>query len=176
MDPTAALTIAAFATYSTIGSTVVAIMALGMSIWTAWIQRQHNKLSVRPLPEIQLRDMNGQVRVKLINNGTGPLIIKSLEVLDGKKIVGRALIQLMPSGGHGWNFFVDIIDGRSIAPNGEITLIDLEYDPHNKAELDFATSTRAALSCLGIRIHYKSIYGNNLPSHQRDLAWFGRLL
>lgn len=175
MEFPAAATIADLTTYATIGSTVIAVMAFVISIWTAWTQRQHNKLSVRPLPEIQLRDMNGHIRIKLINNGTGPLIINKLEVLNKNKVVGRALIDLMPLGG-GWSFFVAAIDGRSVAPNGEITLLDFEYDPNNIAELDFATLTREALCGLNIDISYKSIYGNTLPRYKKDLVWFGRLL
>jgi len=170
------ITAADLTTYATVGSTVTAVLAFAISIWTAWAQRQHNKLSVRPLPEIQLRDMNGHIQVKLINNGTGPLVIKKLEVLDNKKIVGRALIELIPLGGRGWNFFVDIIDGRSIAPNGEILLLDLEYDTNNITEREFAKSTRVALCNLDINISYKSIYGNTLPSYQKKLTWFSRLI
>ncbi|QVN05640.1 hypothetical protein JYG35_18590 [Pseudomonas rhodesiae] len=162
--------------YATIGSTVIAVLAFVISIWTGWIQRQHNKLSVMPLPEIQLKDMNGYICVKLINNGTGPLIIKKLEVLHGKNVVGRALIDLMPPGGSEWSFFVYIVDDRSIAPNGEIILLELEYDPNDSVEQDFATLTRQALCTLCIDLSYKGIYGDTFPVYKKDLTWFCRLL
>ena len=73
------------ATYLSIGATIIALLAVIVSSWTAWMQRQHNKLSFRPFPEIQLRDMNGHIKISLTNNGTGPLIIKTLNVLKYKK-------------------------------------------------------------------------------------------
>lgn len=176
MEMPTGLNVADLTAYATIGSTAIAIMAFFISVWTGRIQRQHNRLSVRPLPEIQLRDMDGHIRVKLINNGTGPLIIERLAVLESGKVVGSSLIELMPAGFVGWTFFVHVVDGRSIAPNGEIVLIDLEYDSRDSAERRFAMSVRGILRALEVRVEYSSIYGNALPVYEKELDWFGRLL
>lgn len=162
--------------YATIASTLIATIAIAISIWTGWIQRQHNKLSVRPLPEIQLRDMIGHISVKLINNGTGPLIVKKFTVIDCNNCAHKTLIDLMPPTSSGWTFFVHIMDNRSIAPNGEIILLELNYDPNNSEEKNPATLTRATLRDLKINLIYQSVYGNTLPQYEKELKWFGRLL
>ncbi|WP_421552635.1 hypothetical protein [Pseudomonas yamanorum] len=164
------------ATYSTIGATIVALLAFFTSIWSAMTQRKHNRLSVRPLPEVQLRDMDGHIRIQLRNNGTGPLIIDTFRVGSGENKGGKTLIELMPQNESNWTFFVHNIDGRSIRPNGEIILLELEYDHNNGAELAFANSTRAILCKLEIVVNYKSVYNDKLPQYDKSLSWFGRLI
>ncbi|NWF08377.1 hypothetical protein HX810_12000 [Pseudomonas salomonii] len=163
------------ATCLTIGATFIALIAVIISGWTAWMQRQHNKLSFSPFPEIQLRDMNGQVRIQISNNGTGPLIIQTLTVKRNDVVVGKTLIELMPPNGQ-WSFFVHEIDGRSIKPAGDIILLDFKYDPENQKELDFANHTRKALCTLEIEITYKNIYNDILPIYKKNLTWFSRLI
>jgi len=163
------------ATYLTIGATFIALIAVIISGWTAWMQRQHNKLSFSPFPEIQLRDMDGQVRVQISNNGTGPLIIQTLTIKRNNGVVGKALIELMPPSGQ-WSFFVHEVDGRSIKPAGDIVLLDLNYNPDNFQELAFANQTRKSLCTLEIEITYRNIYNDVLPIYKKSLTWFGRLI
>lgn len=71
---------------------VVALCALGLTIWQAHIARKHNKLSVRPhLCTWRNSDDNkGSFQVLLMNNGLGPAFIESFDVyLDGELIPGN---------------------------------------------------------------------------------------
>jgi hypothetical protein len=84
-----------------IGSAVVASIALVLSLISLWIsiaalrhQRKHNRLSVRPLAYIMIGDYEDRVFVKLTNNGTGPMIIKSIKVINASnpsEQLGRGL-------------------------------------------------------------------------------------
>ena len=74
-------------------SPYIAILALSISLFSIiigalsfWIQRKHNRLSVRPLAAIEVRDLPRalphlprEITLTLSNNGTGPMIIKSIE-------------------------------------------------------------------------------------------------
>lgn len=163
------------ATYLSIGASTIALLAVIVSSWTAWMQRQHNKLSFRPFPEIQLRDMSGHIKISLTNNGTGPLIIKTLSVLKYKKNTEKALIELMPAY-NGWTFFAHNVDGRSIKPSGDIILLELEYNPQNPNQLNIANLIRENLRTLDIEIKYMNVYENIFPTYTKNLSWFGRLI
>ncbi len=72
-------------------SAVIAICALGLTIWQARIARQYNKLSVRPhlTTWIHFNKTNHVYVVDLLNNGIGPAFIKDFKLLiDGHAIVG----------------------------------------------------------------------------------------
>jgi hypothetical protein len=140
-----------------IAAGAISLIALGVALWTALLQRQHNRLSVRPLAQILVRDLRGHIRVKLYNNGTG------------------ALISAMPDGGE-WGFFVGNVDGRSIRPGASINLLDLKYDESSKPELEFSRQVRTALQHLTVSVKYGDIYGKKMPVYEKALDWFGRTL
>lgn len=73
-------------------SAVIALCALGLTIWQACITRRHNKLSVRPhLTTWTHSDRaNHLYAVDLINNGIGPAFIQTFQVcVDGHAMVGE---------------------------------------------------------------------------------------
>jgi hypothetical protein len=73
-------------------STVIALCALGLTVWQAYIARRHNKLSVRPhlTTWIHSDKTNHIYTVDLLNNGVGPAFIKDFKLLvDGHAIVGE---------------------------------------------------------------------------------------
>lgn len=67
-------------------SIVSLIFSVVFSRITINITRNHNKKSVRPIIQSKISiDLNKKFELKLVNNGTGPAIIKSVEYnLDGK--------------------------------------------------------------------------------------------
>ncbi|MGB7814820.1 MAG: hypothetical protein WBL28_00545 [Methylotenera sp.] len=73
-------------------SSVIAICALALTIWQAYITRQHNKLSVAPyLTTWSHADVdNGFYSIEIMNNGIGPALIKTFLVyIDGVEIKGQ---------------------------------------------------------------------------------------
>lgn len=73
-------------------SMVIAISALVLTVWQAYITRQHNKLSVSPyLTTWSHTDGgNGHYSIEIMNNGIGPALIKAFQVfVDGVEIKGN---------------------------------------------------------------------------------------
>lgn len=156
-----------------IAAAVISLLAIFLAIWTAWLQRTHNRLSVRPLPEVIFQDVEGHIKLNLYNHGTGPLIIKSLRVEGSKHGTVDMLVKAMPKAPFGWTFFVGVVDGHSVPSGGSINLLELSYR-NNKLDNEFAMSVRDALKFLTIIVNSFDIYGKKMPEYRRSLEWFGR--
>lgn len=79
-------------TVAAISSAIIALCALGYTVWQGKQLQKHNKLSFRPhLTSWSHRNSDqGVYVVDVINNGLGPAIIENFEVfLDGKLIQGE---------------------------------------------------------------------------------------
>ena len=61
---------------------VTSIASIIIGFWGLWIQRKHNILSVKPIAAIGINDIANQIEITVVNNGTGPLIVKSIETLN----------------------------------------------------------------------------------------------
>lgn len=53
----------------------VSVLSLGFSIYFSVKSREHNRLSVRPMPYILQPDYQDRIAVIVQNNGTGALIL-----------------------------------------------------------------------------------------------------
>lgn len=153
----------------------VSVISMWISVWSARTQRQHNKLSVRPLAEITVADYEDSLRVKLWNNGTGPMIILGVSVSDGKNSKD-SLIDWMPDlpRGRPWSTFTHSLHNRTLQAGAEITLLELtEYEN----ERNFSKSRdliRKALASLEVNVKYTDIYGSVICPYKKPLSWFGR--
>lgn len=169
-----------------ISSAVLAAVAVVLSLISLYLshaalrhQREHNRLSVRPLAYVVVGDYENQLFVKLRNNGTGPMIIRSILVLGAKEPT-EPLIHAMPAlhSKVSWTNFVEDCSGRSVPPGGELVLIDLSSDSSSSAS-QFVLSrdlVRSALGNLEVQIEYTDIYGTELPAARRNLKFFHRML
>ena len=166
---------------ATISSAIAAVLALLVSAISVFIsvrtlkhQREHNILSVKPLPEITVADYENSLRVKIRNNGSGPMIIQSLSVTDGKKQY-ESIIDCMPElTERYWTHFSHVIRDRTIFPGAEIVLLELTEEPD---ELGFSRSrelVRHALAPLHVSAKYTDVYKTDFPSYTKALDWFGR--
>jgi hypothetical protein len=153
----------------------VSAISLVVSLWSLRVQRRHDVLSVRPLPEVTVADYEDSLRVKIRNNGSGPMIIQSLTVWTGTDSK-QSLVECMPKlpAGRPWNGFSHRLENRSLLPGADIVLLELtEYE----GEQSFAQCrdlTRAALSALTISVKYSDVYDTVLPEYSKSLDWFGR--
>lgn len=175
-DPNAANTFGAIASAAAAFlALIVSAISVGISIWAARSQRKHNELSVRPLAEVTVADFENSLRVKLRNNGTGPMIVTKVGVSNGSNtkpcvIDWMSELQL----GRPWTAFSHALRDRTLQPGGEIILLELtEYE----GEKNFAQcrdKVRAALAPLTVSVDYTDIYNNSIPARVKDLSWFGR--
>ena len=170
--------------FGALASAATAFLALFVSCASVWIsisaarsQRKHNELSVRPLAEVTVADYENSLRVKLRNNGTGPMIVLAVTVSDGS-ITRESLIEWMPSlsGHRPWNTFSHTLRRRTLQPGAELVLLELtEHD----GEINFPQCrdrVRRALAPLTVNVEYTDIYETTLRPCKKELSWFGRNL
>ncbi len=144
-----------------ISSVVIAVCALGISIWQGYLTRKHNRLTVNPYAVIQvdLSAQSEQVGVQIRNQGVGPMIINSIGIrrendyIDFKNMsITKDFLDLQ-----GGDFVFRINTGSvSILPNEETWIISTTKHQSNK---DLISRLKAALNNSTIEITYKSIYG-----------------
>lgn len=170
--------------FGALASAAAAFLALFVSCASVWIsistartQRRHNELSVRPLAEITVADYENSLRVKLRNNGSGPMIVLAVTVSDGST-THESLIEWMPTlpQGRPWNTFTHTLHRRTLQAGAEIILLELT-ELKNEANFSVCRDrVRAALAPLEVNVEYTDIYDSVMKPCQKPLSWFGRNL
>lgn len=164
-------------------SILTSIVAVIISITTYKSQVEHNKNSVRPIIDIIFGDYEDDIYVRIDNNGVGPAIIKGVLCLNGQK-KADSLIKLIPQKARlttpycdesiklsPFSDFVENISGRTLAPGGHITLLQLSNpDPKKR------TILRYILKDIALQVEYTDIYKKETMNTQRELSFFGRTL
>lgn len=159
-----------------VAALLIALIALVIGLAALRSQRRHNLLSARPLAAITVTDFEDSLKVELENNGTGPLVVKSIRVMKGKE-TRQSIHAWMPDlpGGIGWTSYIGAADKRSIAPGGRLALIDLNWDEAG-GEVGFADfaivrdACRTILRKLSISVSHTDIYGTRLEPYERELG------
>ncbi|HKC64289.1 MAG TPA: hypothetical protein VKB86_11655 [Pyrinomonadaceae bacterium] len=169
VTPEVANAIAAFA------AVFISFLSVILALWALAVQRRHNRLSVRPLAFISRADYEGRLSVKIHNNGVGPLIITSLQVSDGKTIQ-ESVIDCMTSLPKNimWDDFTKDLKSRSLAPGGEIVLLQLSGDKSDPHFREVRDRCREVLRHLTNKLEYQDIYEQPMKPAERELSWFGR--
>lgn len=156
---------------------VLSVVAISISMWGVRTQRLHNELSVRPLAEVTVADYEDCLRVKLCNNGIGPMIVIAITVSDGQN-AKPALLEWMPElpGDRHWNNFAGDVRGRSLSPGAEVVLLELTEHDGERGFSVCRDLVRTALAPLTVNVEYTNIYNRSMPPKRQELAWFGRHL
>ena len=145
-------------------SGIIALLALGVSVWTGIQNRRHNRLSVRPRLRIdRLTYLKSDVEVTVVNTGTGPAIIRNFSVtIDGIPIVSNdrpvaaaAARQLEIPGQFG-SYTPDPSVGDSLRPGESLKLLTLLNFPD---EIEKRNDVHKKLLKIKFYIVYESIYG-----------------
>lgn len=153
----------------------VSVVSVWISVWSARIQRKHNELSVRPLAEVTVGDYENSVRVKLLNNGTGPMIIIGVTVSDGAN-AKSSLIEWMPDlpDERPWTNFTYALRHRTLQSGAEITLLELTSEGDDLQFTKCRDLVREALTPLTVNVEYTDIYDSIMRPCRKSLSWFGR--
>lgn len=175
-DPNTANAFAAFASALTaLFALLVSVISLFVSRSALKIQHKHNVLSIKPLPEVTVADYENSLRIKIRNNGSGPMIIQSIMIDDGKN-EKESLIEWMPNlpNNRAWNTFSHSLKQRTLLAGHEIKLLELTEFEGERYFSECRELVRDALSCLNIHVLYTDVYGTNFPRHTKKLDWFSR--
>ena len=163
------------------------LIAAGGALFAAWVawhavmdqiesDKELARNTVRPLAYIAVGDYENQIFVKVVNNGPGPMIIKSITINN----MPQPLIEVMPGlGDVRWTHFVKDCANRGVRAGGEVVLINLSSKSNRHVcARRFAEArdlVRSALGKITVRVEYTDIYNTNQPAAERKLDWFHRI-
>ncbi len=155
---------------------LVSVLALGLTIWTAFLQRKHMRLSVRPIAAIPLADFENRIGVFLQNKGLGPMRIVSLRVSNPDGETCDQIKPLMPKLNNGifWSNFHDTIDGGVIEAGKNVELLLLQGNMQDEGYKASRDRVRQKLSVLKIEVVYEDLYGKKMEPYNKKLSFFGR--
>ena len=159
---------------------LVSVISIFTSFYGLWLQRKHNRLSVRPIGNIGTRDGVNLLSISVVNNGTGPMIIKSVEISNDQGIKKNYPIDWIPQEDQSKISFWKDLEDVALSKGNGIELFNYSYDLNNKnlvqlnANVELREKLRSILKDLTIRIKYKDIYGKDQPEFSKKLDIFGR--
>ncbi|WP_144180454.1 MULTISPECIES: hypothetical protein [unclassified Pseudomonas] len=141
-----------------VASGIVALCALGASLYQAYLSRLHNRLSVKPHLALHFEQRPGIYKIELRNDGIGPAIITSASLMnrgavvpgDGLALIANAVALVPECKLVQTEFFKPDF----VLPAGkEIAIATIEHNP-------IISDFNAYLSGhLELNITYKSAYG-----------------
>lgn len=148
-----------------LSSAVIALCALGLTVWQAHIARRHNMLSVAPHLTVWRHSdrTNNVFSVDLLNNGIGPALIRSFQVqVDGHVIGGegyepieKALKVIFPQ--YQYSSYQSFVSsGYAMSPKEVRSLVTIQFSGDRlpqPEEIEHATKR------IRILIEYSSMYG-----------------
>ena len=139
------------------------IASLAATIWQAKITREHNKLSVKPIPDILTSNFENRITITLENNGTGPLIIKTFKAIIGNQSKSN-IIDWMPNLPNGiyWSNWLRDFEGCAIKPFESKLLLEYRLDLQDETQTKVRNIIREALSKISIEFEYTDIYGTKM--------------
>ncbi len=157
----------------------ISVISLIVSMRAMYIQRVHNKKSVKPIGQITLGDYTEELYVRLDNNGTGPLVVTNVIVtylnVQYPSLIG-AIPQFIKEPIH-WVTFVEEGNEKSILPGKSLILLKALHGgvPNKKlitVEDNNFSALRKALGQCTISISYTDIYGSTPITVTRTLTRF----
>lgn len=145
-----------------IAATVIALIALGVSLWQGHLSKQHNRLSVTPHLRIDWHIEDGApLRICLRNAGIGPATIRQVAIRANGTTYTNAEPLCVENALAALG--IDALNQRVYTPDpGEFMAVNEEYrliefvHPHRDTAL-----TNRAIAALrrAITVRYESVYG-----------------
>jgi hypothetical protein len=161
---------------------IIAVAAVIVSIFSILIareslnmQRKHNTLSVKPIPNISEGDYvdTGKVEVLLENVGAGSMVIQKMKTFNKK---GESKVNLFD-----WiddevkpflNDHTTKLEENTLKVGNKYDLLSYKYDPTNDESWKRSFQIRKTLKDLIVQVEYADIYGNIQPEFVYPLNWF----
>lgn len=167
----------------TIIALLISFLSIIISAWSLHVQRKHEALSVRPYGQFKLLDGPDKIGILFYNHGTGPLVIKSIEMFNENNQREKN------SNGNFKNYPIDWIEPNyrdnvehediteNIAiSNGQdpIKLLYFEFDSNNASQNEKRAHIRAILKKLSMEIRYTDISKTHDGISGSSFEYFGR--
>nr|WP_166485488.1 hypothetical protein [Ruegeria sp. TM1040] len=162
---------------SALGASVAALVAIFLSIYSLSVQRQHNRLSVRPIANFVYGDFEDEISIRLMNAGVGPMRIDAFTVkCSNTGNITNSLIEQMSDKQvvATWNAFSGNPCGKTIRAGGELALLKLTGDPEDAEFSAQRDTTRRALMAIELKVTFSDVYGKTIGTEATVLSWFGR--
>jgi len=149
------------------GAMVIAIAGLGTAIYSGWLTRRHNRLSVKPHLQIESDfSIFDDIGVRLRNVGTGPAeITKIRSTFDGREApLDECMKQLLTTWAieHTEHSYSWLAPGVRIVEKETIWLLRISK---GSANVTLRNQVKEALLNVQIEISYESIYGEKSICH-----------
>jgi len=153
----------------------ISLLSILLTFISLYVQRKHNRKSVKPIANISISNYENLISVKIFNRGSGPLIIKEF-VSEYRNDIKNNLIDFMPDlpENVSWSTYFDKLNEFSILPSESINLLEFRPDLENNIETDYRDKIRKVLSEIKVTLKYSDIYDCLMPVNIKDLSWFGR--
>jgi len=148
----------------------IALCALGFTVWQAYVQRQHNKISLRPhLFTFTNKDKiknSARLQVLLTNNGLGPAFINKFEVFyDGKscepeEAISKAIGKLECNTSH------TTLGDDYVMPQNEVKLLlSVTFEAVSWEQID---SVEKQLDRIDLLVRYSSAHDEKYVLDSRE--------
>lgn len=156
---------------------IVSIISFITSLYFSKKARQHNIKSVLPIPYFDRSDFENQIHLKILNKGTGPLIIKEIVAKLKDSTLGQ-IVDVIPNPPEGY-FFNNYSrftkkETRTVPPNMHNDIIICKFDLDSKTDLKYRDELREFLKEITIHCSYTDIYNSKFDDYIVDCEWYGR--
>lgn len=147
---------------------VLALCALGLTIYNGMETRNYNRLSVKPTISLKVQgNPYDELNLKLVNNGLGPAIIKevvftlegSIYKWDREEVILKYLVdsKIDTTGGDKTPFYYVLISKYTLKVTDSIKLFHLNRHDVKKEHYNSAV---AAMLKVKVKVKYEDFYGN----------------
>jgi hypothetical protein len=152
-------------------SLAISFFALLATFYQSHLQRVHNQMSVKPLGQIDLRDRDGTLFIRIQNNGVGPMIVDKLTFTKGSQNYYRIQDCLDIDSQDYIHIEITDTNKKVIIPGGFLELFSKEFNLQDKETM--IALFRDELSALNLKVEGHDIYNNRIII-EKSLQWFAR--
>jgi len=150
---------------------IVAVVAVSVSFFTFYDQKDYNEQSVRPLGYIQAIGKPGSLEVIIHNEGSGPMIIENITLspsIEGKNL----LVDRVSSQVAQYAYYTKDIKERPLSANDSFVLFALRGSPGDMGYGNALQKCHEVLRDVEVTLTYRDIYNNRQKKVVRKLDWF----
>lgn len=160
---------------------LISIAAVIFTAWSLYIQREHNKKSIKPIGKIRVGDYETNIYVRIDNSGIGPLILLKVFVNGEEVTENKMVLDYLPDNvveRIRWKNFTNNYKNRTIPVGENLELIrwtpSSDYEKSDEEIFEAKKDIRNSLKNLNLKIEYTDIYGRKTFNDELELSWFGR--